>query len=412
MNTSLPTHAQVVIIGGGIIGCSVAWHLTRLGWTDVVLLERQQLGCGTTWHSAGNIVRLDTSPTMIQIYRYGAELYSEIEQETGQAVGWRNCGRVMVARTPERVAEFQHIITAARNIGTEVELVTPGEVRDRLPILRTDDLLGAIWSPGDGRVNPTDLLTAYARGARSRGARIIEAMEVHDIETANGAVTAVSSQAGRIKCEVIVNCAGLWARQLGQRHDVTIPLYPTEHFYLLTEPIEGIDSSMPTFRDPDGLVYGREEVGGLLFGCFDRNAKPIAPDTLPKDFSFTLLNEDWEQFGPYMTEGIRRIPALKQAGVRKLLNGPESFTPDGYPIMGQAPGLKGYFVLAGMNSAGVTTSAGMGRVLAHWIVNGAPDTDISCFDMQRFRPEHNEESWLREKIRHVPSAHMDIGIVH
>ncbi|MGI9303528.1 MAG: FAD-dependent oxidoreductase [Gammaproteobacteria bacterium] len=405
LSDALPQHAQVVIIGGGIVGCSVAWHLTKLNCTEVVLLERRQLGSGTTWHSAGNIIRMDCSPAMMEIYRYGAELCAEIERETGQAVGWRNCGRVMVARTRERMAEFERIAAAGKAAATEVDFVTPREIAEKLPLMRTDDLLGGLWSPGDGRVNPTDLLTAYARGARSRGALLVENTEVSDISTRNNRVSGVVTPEGEIGCELVVNCAGLWTRHLGLRHDVSIPLYPTEHFYLLTAPIDGIDPMMPTFRDPDGLVYGREEVGGLLFGCFDRNAKPIDPMSLPGNFAFSLLDEDWEQFGPYMLEGIHRIPALEHAGVRTLLNGPESFTPDGSPVVGEAPNLKGYFVLAGMCSSGITTSAGLGRILASWIVDGEPGVDISRFDIGRFSTEQNEESWLREQVRHVPSGH-------
>lgn len=407
MNAPLPQHARVVIIGGGVIGASVAWHLTHLGCTDVLVLERGQLACGSTWHAAGNILRMSSDPATIGIYTYGVELLADLQ--TRQEIGWRQCGRMMVARSETRLRDFETMAQTLLACGVPVELVSRDAVASKIPVMRTDDLAGALWSPADGRVNPTDLVTAVAREAKDRGARFAEGITVTRALTVNGRVTGVATDHGEIACDVVVNCAGLWARALGLRNDVAVPAYPVEHFYLLTETLDGVTSEMPTFRDPDGLIYGREEVGGLLVGCFDRDAVPVRPEDLPEPFHFALLNENWDQFAPYLEEAVHRIPALETAGIRSLVNGPEAFTPDAEPLLDKAPDLENYFVLAGLSSAGVTRSAGMGRALAHWIVDGDPGSDISSFALSRFRPEHNETAFLREAVRAAPSGHFDTG---
>ncbi len=403
MTESFPSHAQIVVIGGGVIGTAIAFRLAELGLSDVAVLERGQLGCGTSWHAAGNIPLMEHLPEMVQLNRLAADLYESFEQE--QSIGWKRCGRVMLARTESRMAEFRSLIDSARRAGVEACLMSPQEVRGRLPGFRTDDLAGALWSPADGRVNPTDLIGTYARKARDHGVSFIEGVKVKNVIVSEDRVTAVETDLGVLNCESVVNCAGLWARELGLRNRIDIPLYAVEHFYALTEPVDGITSDMPTFRDPDALIYGREEVGGLLIGCFDLNAKPLSPEALPGDFSFSLLNEDWDQFGPYMERGIHLVPALADKGIRTLVNGPESFTPDGLPILDQAPSVNGYFVLAGLNSSGILRSAGLSLAVAEWIVNGDPGIDVSRFSLSRFRPEHNDEVWLRDQIRQAPSGH-------
>ena len=407
MHTEPPQHARVVIIGGGVIGASVAWHLTHLDCTDVLVLERGQLACGSTWHAAGNILRMSSDPATIGIYTYGVEFLAALQ--TRHEIGWRQCGRMMVARSEARLRDFEAMAQVLQGNGVPVELVSPDAVAGRIPVMHTDDLAGALWSPDDGRVNPTDLVTAVAREAREQGARFAEGVTVTHALTDGGRVTGVATDRGEIGCDVVVNCAGLWARDLGLRNDVAIPAYPVEHFYLLTETIDGVTPQMPTFRDPDGLIYGREEVGGLLVGCFDRDAVPVRPDDLPEPFHFALLNENWDQFAPYLEQAVHRIPALEVAGIRSLVNGPEAFTPDAEPLLDKAPGLENYFVLAGLSSAGVTRSSGMGRALAHWIVDGDPGSDISSFALSRFRPEHNEVNYLREAVRAAPSGHFDTG---
>ncbi|MCP4327177.1 MAG: FAD-binding oxidoreductase [Alphaproteobacteria bacterium] len=405
MTSEIPTQSNIVIIGGGVIGASVAWHLTELGCEGVLILERGQLGCGTTWHSAGNIVRMSSNPNTVRLYTYGVDLLSALHER--HDIGWRKCGRVMVARTERRLGEFEVIARTLQACGVAVEQISTSATEDRIPILHTGDIVGALWSPDDGRVNPTDLVAAFVREAKQRGARVCEGVTVSHALTSHGRVTGVATDRGDVRCDTVVNCAGLWARDLGLRNDVAIPLYPVEHFYVLTESIDGVYPDMPTFRDPDGLIYGREEVGGLLLGCFDRNAIPVRPSDLPEPFFFSLLNENWDQFMPYMEECIHRIPALEQAGVRTLINGPESFTPDIEPLFDEVPGLKNYFVLAGMNSAGVSRSAGMGRALANWIADGDPGIDVSAFSLGRFDRTSNDESYLSECVRHGPSGHFN-----
>ena len=406
MGEGLPTNTRIVVIGGGVIGASVAWHLTRLGCPDVAVLERGQIGCGTTWHSAGNIVRMSTDPVAVEIYAQSASVVAELDQR--HTIGWRPCGRVMLARTQERFQEFDTIIRILRNQGTQVESISPAEVQERLPMMNTGDLVGALWSPGDGRVAPTALTAAYCREAKQSGARFFEGVEVKQALTEKGMVTGVETDQGQIKCEVVVNCAGMWARDLGLRNDIDIPLYAVEHFYALTETLDDTYPQLPPFRDPDGLIYGREEVGGLLVGCFDREALPVHLSDLPTPFEFGLLNENWDQFLPYMEQAIHRIPALADCGVRTLVNGPESFTPDAEAHLDEASGLKNYFVLAGLSSSGVTRSGGMGGALARWIVEGDPGMDLSRYSLKRFGPEHNEESFLRQRVRDMPSAHFGL----
>ena len=403
MTGELPRKTRIVVVGSGVIGASVAWHLTQLGCRDVVVLERGQVGCGTTWHSAGNIIRMSADSAAVQIFTESAAVIARIHER--HHVGWRQCGRVMLAQTEQRRREFETIAKTLYRLGVAVETLSPIEARDKLPVMHTDDLSAALWSPGDGRVDPTALTRAYVREARDKGASFLEGISVGRALTQGGRVVGVETNRGRIACEVAVNCAGMWARELGLHNRVDIPLYPVQHFYLLTESVTGVDPGMPTFRDPDGLIYGREEVGGLLVGCFDRQALPIRLSELPEPFEFSLLNENWDQFMPYLKRAIHRIPSLADAGIRSLVNGPESFTPDGEPHLDEAPTLKGYFVLAGLSSSGVTRSGGMGGALARWILDGDPELDISRFSLKRFGPEHNREAYLRRCVREVPSAH-------
>lgn len=408
MSDTLPAHAQVVIVGGGISGCNMAYHLAKLGWRDIVLVERQQLSSGTTWHSAGNVTRLVTGLNMMRHHAYAGELYSRLEAETGQAVGWRQCGRVILARTEARLAELRRLKTTGRALGIDIHEITPKEAERKIPVMQAKDALGAIWCPTDGRVNPTDLLMALIKSARQAGTRVFENTRVTGFRAKGGRVTGVVTDKGEITTEIVVNCAGLWGRQIGAMAGVTVPLYADEHFYILTKPIPGVAPDMPTFRDPDGLIYGREDVGGLLVGCFDMNAKALPLERIPDDFSFSLLNEDWDQFEPYMETAIKRIPVLETAEVRMLLNGPESFTPDGNPIVGEAPGLRGFFVMAGMNSAGVTSSASTARALAEWIAEGHPTQDLTDLDIRRFGRFHGGEDFLKARVSEIPSFHFFI----
>lgn len=407
MSEALPSQAQVVVIGAGVTGCSAAYHLTRLGVKDVVVVERHQLGCGTTWHSAGNITLLESLPSLMALFRRTHGMIPDLEREAGQSVGWRNCGRIVLARSEARLDDLRRIRSLGRVVGVEVEIIGPEEVKRKFPLMRTDDLVGAAWSPGDGRVNPTDITAAYMRVARQRGARLVEETKVTGFRMAGGRVTGVETDKGEIACESVVLAAGLWSRRIGAMARVDVPLYAVEHFYILTKPIPGVTPELPVFRDPDALIYGREEVGGLLVGCFDRGAKPLSLEALPEDFAFGLMPEDWDQFGPYMPGAIERIPALETAEIRTLLNGPESFTPDGLPLIGPAPGLAGFWVAAGMNSGGITASSS-GAVVAEWLVEGESEIDTTAMDIRRFGPAHNNERFLKARVSELPSFHFDI----
>ncbi len=385
---ALPTHAQTLIVGGGIAGCSTAYHLARLGRTDVLLLEQGKLTSGTTWHAAGLVGQMRPNRNMTTMSQYGIALYASLEAETGLATGWKQCGSVNVAKTPERMKVLKKQLAMARSFGVECHLISAREAGQRVPVLRTDDLQGAIWLPGDGKANPADLCMSLAKGARNRGVAIAEGVEVTGVITDKGRVVGVNTRQagveGEVRCEVLVNCAGQWARQFGQLAGVNVPLYSAEHFYIVTGKIPGVDTMMPVMRDPDGFIYYKEEVGGLLMGGFEPVAKPWKVDPIPASFQFELLDEDWDQFEPLMANAIHRTPCLETAEVKLLLNGPESFTPDGNFILGEAPELRNYFVCAGFNSAGIANSGGAGRLIAEWIVGGEPSTDLWDVDIRRF----------------------------
>jgi 4-methylaminobutanoate oxidase (formaldehyde-forming) len=403
LTVELPRATRIVVVGGGVIGTCLAWWLGRLGCSDVVLLEQGRLGCGTSWHSAGNIIRMNTDPVTVEIFNRSHAVIAELSRR--HDLGWRECGRLMLARGEDRLREFDRIHETLARLGVDSEIVGPDAVADKLPFMNTGDVAGAIWSPGDGRVDPTALITAYAREARANGLLLVEGISARRVLEANGRVSGVLTDQGQIDCEIVVNCTGMWAREFGLRNGVDIPLYAVEHFYLLSEAIDGVYADMPTFRDPDGLIYGREEVGGLLLGCFDRDAVPVRLADLPQPFEFGLLNENWDQFGPYLEQGVHRVPALAESGIRCLVNGPESFTPDAEPHMDQAPGIANYFVLAGLSSTGITRSGGMAAALARWILDGDPGIDVRRFSLRRFCAAQNEEAWLREHIRQVPAGH-------
>lgn len=406
MTAELPGSTRIVIIGAGVIGTGLAWSLARKGCADVVVLEQGQPGCGTSWHSAGNIIRMNTDPGTVQIFSESQRVITELSQR--HDLGWRQCGRIMLARNNKRLREFDRIQDTLARLGVDCEIIEKVSISEKLPILNTDDIAGAIWSPGDGRVDPAALVSAFASEAVDAGVSIIDGVRVIQALQDGSRITGVLTDQGEIDCEVVVNCAGMWARELGLRNGVDIPLYAVEHFYLLTETIAGVQPNMPTFRDPDGLIYGREEVGGLLLGCFDRDAIPVRLADLPQPFEFGLLNENWDQFGPYLEQGIHRIPALANAGIRSLVNGPESFTLDAEPHMDRAPGLSNYFVLAGLSSTGVTRSGGMTAAMARWILDGDPAIDVQPFSLRRFASEHNDETYLRKHIRKVPAGHFQL----
>ena len=405
MEKDLPTQARAVIIGGGIVGCSVAYHLTKLGWNDVVVLEQGRLSGGTTWHAAGLVGQLRSHHNMTSLIRYSTELYGALEAETGLATGWKRCGSLTVARTQDRMILLRRTAALARAFGVEAEVITPAEAGRKWPVMRTDDLVGAIWLPGDGKANPTDLTQALARGARTGGAAIFEKTRVTGIAVDNGTAAGVRTDAGPIACEVVVNCAGQWARQVGRLCNVTVPLHSCEHMYIVTKEIDGITPDLPVMRDPDGYVYFKEEVGGLVLGGFEPQAKPWGMDGIPADFEFTLLPDDWDQFEILMENGLIRVPALEHAEVRQFINGPESFTPDSHFILGEAPELRHFFVAAGFNSMGISAAGGAGRALAAWIVEGAPTEDLWPVDIRRFAGFEGNDAFLRDRVPEVLGLH-------
>ncbi len=409
MAVELPDRAQVVIIGGGVIGTSVAYHLTKLGLTDVVLLEQGQLSSGTTWHAAGLVGQLRASESATRLVQYSTQLYAELEEETGLSAGYKQCGGVTVARSEDRMIQLRRTAANAAAFNMECELLSPEQAFEHYPVMRVDDLVGAIWLPADGKANPTDLTFALAKGARMRGTRVVEKTRATGILTQDGRTTGVRTDKGDIEAEIVVNCAGQWAKQVGAMAGVNVPLHSAEHFYVVTEDIDGVHPDLPILRDPDGYTYFKEEVGGLVIGGFEPEAKPwVSPDDIPYPFEFQLLEEDWDHFEILMNNALLRIPALEVTGIKKFYNGPESFTPDNQFILGEAPELDGFFVGAGFNSVGIATAGGAGRALAEWIVNGAPTSDLTGVDIRRFAPFNGNNRWLHDRVAEVLGLHYEI----
>jgi len=406
---TIPDHAQVVIVGGGIAGASTAYHLARLGVTDVVLLEQGKLTCGTTWHAAGLVGQLRATRNATRMSRYGIELYATLEAETGLATGWKQCGSLNVAKTPERLKLFRRQMARAKSFGIEFEFVSPAEAGKIYPLLRTDDLAGAVWIPGDGKANPTDLTQSLARGARMRGVRIVEDAKVIALVVERGRVARLryrtAEAEAEMHCEAIVNCAGQWAREFGLLAGANVPLHSAEHFYVVTRSIPGVHADLPVMRDPDGYIYYKEEVGGLVMGGFEPVAKPWNVGAIPNPFEFQLLPEDWDHFEILMRNAIHRTPCLETAEVKMLLNGPESFTPDGNFILGEAPELRGFFVCAGFNSAGIANAGGAGQLIAEWIVNGEAPLDLWDVDIRRFAPFHANRRHLFDRTAESLGLH-------
>jgi glycine cleavage system aminomethyltransferase T/glycine/D-amino acid oxidase-like deaminating enzyme len=406
----LPPRARVVIIGGGVIGTSVAYHLATLGWTDVLLLEQGQLSCGTTWHAAGLVGQLRASEAGTRLVQYSTQLYERLEAETGQATGFRRCGGVTVARTPDRLTALRRTAATAQAYDIDCDLISPSEAAERYPLLNVSDILGALWLPADGRADPVDLTAALARGARQRGVTIRERVRVTGITSGGGAVTGVQTDQGQVEAEVVVNCAGQWAKQVGALAGVTVPLHSAEHFYVVTEQIDGVHPGLPVLRDPDGYTYFKEETGGLVVGGFEPRAKPwVSPDELPYPFEFQLLAEDWDHFSILMDSALHRLPVLAETGIRKFYNGPESFTPDNQFILGEAPELRGFFVAAGLNSVGIASAGGAGLALAQWITDGQPDGDLTAVDIRRFAAFNGNSRWLRDRVGEVLGLHYAIA---
>jgi sarcosine dehydrogenase len=408
----VPAQARAVIIGGGIIGCSTAYHLARLGWQDIVLIERNKLTSGSTWHAAGLVGQLRTSANITQLLKYSVELYDRLERETGQATGWKRNGGLRLACNPERMTEIKRQATTAHSFGLDMHLLTPAEARDLWPVMDIADLVGAAFLPTDGQANPADIAQALAKGARKAGVQIVEDCKVTGIHVATGIATGVSTALGDIRADVVVNCGGQWAREIGRLAGVSVPLQSMQHQYIVTEPIAGVPRNLPTLRDPDRLIYFKEEVGGLVMGGYEPNPIPWAVDGIPDGFHFTLLESDWDHFEPVMEQALARVPALATAGIKQLINGPESFTPDGNFILGEAPELQRFYVGAGFNAFGIASAGGAGRALAEWIAGGEPPMDLWPVDIRRFGALHRDRGWVLTRTVEAYSKHYTMAWPH
>lgn len=409
--SELPTTAKAVVIGGGIIGCSTAYHLAKLGWTDTVLLERKKLTSGTTFHAAGLVGQLRSNANITQLLGYSVDLYNKIEEETGLGTGWKMNGGLRLACNEERWTEVKRQATTAHSFGLDMQLLTPTEAQELWPLMDVSDVIGAAYLPTDGQANPSDITQALAKGARMAGAKIFEDTKVTDIEIENGKIRAVITDQGRIECEKVVCCAGQWTRDFAAKFGVNVPLVPMEHQYMVTEAFD-VPANLPTLRDPDRLTYYKEEVGGLVMGGYEPNPIPWATEGIPKGFHYTLLDGNFDHFEQIIELALGRVPALETAGVKTLTNGPESFTPDGNFIIGEAPELRNFFVGAGFNAFGIASGGGAGMALAEWVKNGEPPFDLWSADIRRFGRPHFDTDWVRTRTVEAYGKHYTMAWPH
>ena len=409
---SLPSHAQVVVIGGGIIGCSTAYHLARDHKADVVLLEQGKLTSGSTWHAAGLVGQLRSSASITQVLKYSVELYKRLKDETGLDTGWKMTGCLRLATNEDRWTEFRRLATTARSFGMEMELISPAEVKKMWPLLEVSDLVGASFLPTDGQASPSDITQSLAKGARQAGAQIIEGVTVTGFEMDGSRITAVRTTQGIIRCETVVNCAGQWARQVGAMAGINVPLQPVKHQYIITEKLEGLAPDSATIRDPDRRTYFKEEVGGLVMGGYEPDPIPWTTGDVPGDFQFQLFDDDWDHFEQHLEQAIARVPALAETGVRKMINGPESFTPDGNFILGPAPECANMYVGAGFNAFGIASGGGAGWVLAQWAMAGEAPMDLWVVDIKRFSDLHRDRDWVNERTLEAYGKHYTVAFPH
>jgi 4-methylaminobutanoate oxidase (formaldehyde-forming) len=403
----LPKQAQVVIIGGGVGGCSIAYHLTQMGWKDIVILERHELTSGSTWHSAGLVGQMRSDANLTRMMHYSTELYGRLKAETGQDTSWREVGGIRLASSAERMEEIKRLVGMARSFGVEMHLISPKEAQERFPLMSLDGVVGAAFTPSDGVIDPTGLTNALAFGAKSRGARIFTNANVEKINLKNGRVHEVVTDQGTIQTEVVVNASGLWGREVGRLVGLSLPVIPMAHLYLMTLPIEGVDHNTPTLRDPDLLVYWREEVGGFVMGGYERQPVPFGLNGIPRDFKFQLLPEDWERFTPLMENAIKRVPVMEKVEVKKLLNGPEGFTPDGEYLLGPTS-VKGFWVACAFCAHGLAGAGGIGKVMAEWIVEGHPEWDMWRLDVRRFGSNYNSLGYAAARTIETYTQYYDI----
>src|SRR5210317_1278941 len=396
---TVPSHARAVIIGGGVVGCSIAYHLGKLGWTDVVLLERKQLTCGTTWHATGLIAQLRATQNMTRLAKYSQELYFGLEAVTGVATGFKRNGSITVALTDERMEELRRSAAMARAFGVEIDEISPSDIASRYPGLSVEDAVGGVWLPKDGQADPVNITQALAKGARNFGVKIHQGVKVTGITQANGRVTGVTTDAGNITADYVVNAGGMWARDIGQMAGVAVPLHACEHFYIVTEAMPGLTANLPVLRVPDECAYYKEDAGKILLGAFEPNAKPWAMDGIPEDFEFDQLPEDFDHFEPILAAAVERMPMLAEAGIHTFFNGPESFTPDDAYHLGLAPEMDNFWVAAGFNSIGIQSAGGAGMALGQWMEDGQKPFDLGDVDIGRMQPFQGNKHYLFERSK-------------
>lgn len=396
---NIPSQVDVVVVGGGVAGCSIAYHLTKLGITDVLLCERKQLTCGTTWHAAGLVTQLRATRNMTELAKYTGELFTNLEAETGQATGFKQNGSIRTAKTEARFEELKRGASMARNFGLEAHVETPEQIGERWPLLNVDDLVGGIWMPKDGQVNPADVTMAMAKGARMGGARIVENLAVSRIIVENGRAVGVMTDHGEIRAKTVVIAGGMWSRDLAAQIGVSLPLHAAEHFYIVTEPVKNLSRDLPVLFVGDESSYYKEDAGKLLLGCFEPEAKPWGHHGIPEDFCFDSLPEDFDHFEPILEMALKRVPALENTGIQLFFNGPESFTPDDRYLLGETPEVDGLFCACGFNSVGILSSGGVGKALASWIRDGHPPVDLSDVDVRRMHPFQSNKSYLYDRTK-------------
>jgi 4-methylaminobutanoate oxidase (formaldehyde-forming) len=412
MTTALPSHAGIIVIGGGIIGCSTAYHLARDHKADVILLEQNKLTSGSTWHAAGLVGQLRSSASITQVLKYSVELYKNLAKETGLETGWKMTGCLRLACNEDRWIEYKRLATTAQSFGMEMHLLTPQEVKAMWPLMEVSDLVGASFLPTDGQASPSDIAQSLAKGARMNGAKLFEGVRAEGFEIDKGRVVAVKTNHGRIACEKVVNCGGQWARQLGAMAGVSVPLQPVKHQYVITEKVEGLKTDIATVRDPDRRTYFKEEVGGLVMGGYEPDPISWTLDDVPNDFEFQLFQDDWDHFEQHMAQALARVPALETTGIKRMIHGPESFTPDGNFILGAVPELANYYVGAGFNAFGIASGGGAGWVLAEWVAADEAPMDLWVVDIRRFSDLHKDRNWVNERTLEAYGKHYTVGFPH
>ena len=409
---TLPTQAQIVVIGGGIIGCSTAYHLARDHGADVLLLEQGKLTSGSTWHAAGLVGQLRSSASITKVLKYSVDLYKGLAAETGLDTGWKMTGCLRLATTPDRWTEFKRLATTARSFGMEMDLIGPDEVRQMWPLMDTSDLIGASWLPTDGQASPSDITQSLAKGARMHGAKIVEGVRVTGFRMDGRRITHVETTQGDIACDTVVNCGGMWARQIGAMAGVAVPLHPVKHQYIVTEKIPGLSPDAATLRDPDRRTYFKEEVGGLVMGGYEPDPQGWVTGDIPDNWEFRLFDDDYDHFSQHLEQAIARVPALADVGVKQMINGAESFTPDGNFILGPAPDCANMYVGAGFNAFGIASGGGAGWVLADWVIRGEAPLDLWAVDIRRFSTLHRDRDWVAERTLEAYGKHYTVAFPH